>query len=193
MRTPLKLLVNLLELVEVAMCIAGMVAILALVSANVFMRYVLNAPLAWTHEVIMYTFIITSLLGISVGYRRQRHLHLHGIAAFLPDGGERALKIAVNFVILALLIYLTSKAVDLNALYQRFSSPLNHMPRAWLTMGLIWSFVSMSLTTVYFIAELAMTGQIRPIDIMERLHLAGDLARAKSNDPHHDAAEEDLT
>ncbi|MBN9885857.1 TRAP transporter small permease [Salipiger abyssi] len=190
MRKHFRTVVSLLDVLEAGACFAGLVTILALISANVFMRYVMGAPLAWTHEVVMYLFTISSLMGISTAYRRQRHLQLQGLLTFLPAPGARIVRIAVFFALLALLLFLASKAWDLNQLYSRFKSPLNRMPRSILSTGLLWALGSMALSTLYFIVELLAEGRIRRIDILERMGIAGDLSRMKGPDAHPDEAME---
>lgn len=160
----------------------GLVAILVLVSVNVVMRYLLGSPLGWDQEVVMYLFISISVLGISLAYRRGRHLQLYAVQALLSEPARLALRLAVSVVIAVFLVYLMTKAIKLHELYLRFYSPLNRMPRAWLTMALLWSLSSMLLSTVYFVVELVSRKQIRPIDIFERLGLAGNLSRAKYAD-----------
>lgn len=169
----------------------GLVAILVLVGVNVVMRYLLASPLGWDQEIVMYVFISISLLGISLAYRRGRHLQLYGVQALLSDSARLALRLVVSVVIAAFLVYLLTKAIRLHEIFLRFYSPLNRMPRALLTSALLWSLSSMLLSTVYFIVELITRRQVRPIDIFERLGLAGSLSRAKFADaPSRDGTDE---
>lgn len=186
MRKHFRTFVSFLDALEAGFCITGLVSILTLIASNVFMRYVIGAPLAWTHEVVMYIFTVSSLLGISTAYRRQRHLQLQGMLAFLPSAARGIMRIVVFVALLALLLFLAVKAFDLNQLYSRFKSPLNRMPRSILSLGMIWALLSMALTTVYFIVELLAEGNIRRIDILERIGIAGDLSRMESADSRPD-------
>lgn len=163
-------------MIEAGLCIIGLVGILSLVVANVVMRYLFHSPLGWTQEVVMYMFIATSVLGISVAYRRGRHLQLYGIQALLTASTRRVLRLIVSVVVATFLVYLIVQAFQLHELFQRFYSPLNRMPRSWLTLALLWSLTSMLISTLYFIAELAVSEDVRPIDIFARLGLAGNLS-----------------
>ncbi|MBZ8135148.1 hypothetical protein CLD20_17875 [Afifella sp. IM 167] len=158
------------------------VAILCLVSFNVVMRYGLGAPVAWTHEVIMYLFTALVLIGIAVVFRRGRHLQLRGLVVVLPPGWQRMLRIVLSIVLALFFAFLIHEAMGLHTLYRRFFSPLNHMPRSWISLALLWSLISMMITSILVFLEETFLGETVPITIANRFGFAGSLSQSDELD-----------
>lgn len=68
-----------------------MVALVAVVFAQVALRYLTYQPLAWTEEVARYVFIWLSLLGAALGGRRGAHFAVDVLPRALPPAGQRVL------------------------------------------------------------------------------------------------------
>ncbi len=79
-------------------------AMLIVVSAQVWYRFVLNDPLAWSEELARYLFVWISFLGSAVGVRMQVHLGIDLIDKILSPKGRRIMTLAVNLLIQIFLV-----------------------------------------------------------------------------------------
>lgn len=62
---------------------------ITLTFTQVVLRYVFNAPLFWAEEVVLYSIICMSFIGISYGIKHHSHIAVEVLRAFLPDTLER--------------------------------------------------------------------------------------------------------
>lgn len=81
-----------------------MTAMLIVVSAQVWYRFVLNDPLAWSEELARYLFVWISFLGSAVGVRMQVHLGIDLIDKILSPRGRKIMTIGVNILIQIFLV-----------------------------------------------------------------------------------------
>lgn len=77
-----------LELVIAAL----MVALVAVVFAQVTLRYLTYQPVAWTEELARFTFIWLSLVGAAEGARRGAHFAVDMVPQALPGAAGRAFR-----------------------------------------------------------------------------------------------------
>ncbi|MCG8565952.1 MAG: TRAP transporter small permease [Desulfobacterales bacterium] len=85
-----------------------MTAMLIVVSAQVWYRFVLNNPLAWSEELARYLFVWISFLGSAAGIRMNVHLGIDLIDKILSPRGRKIMTLIVNLAIqifLAVVIY----------------------------------------------------------------------------------------
>ena len=81
-----------------------MTVMLVVVSAQVWYRFVLNNPLAWSEEVARYLFVWISFLGSAVGVRMNVHLGIDLIDKVLSPRGRKIMTVAVNLLIQIFLV-----------------------------------------------------------------------------------------
>lgn len=81
-----------------------MTIMLVVVSAQVWYRFVLNNPLAWSEEVARYLFVWISFLGSAVGVRMHVHLGIDLIDKALSPRGRKIMTIVVNLLIQIFLV-----------------------------------------------------------------------------------------
>jgi TRAP-type C4-dicarboxylate transport system permease small subunit len=80
-----------------ARLVAGAVGVMfVVVVAQVFYRYVLNAPLVWAEEAARYLLVFTTFAGASVAMRRGAHIAVTLIVVALPPGVRRAVETAAQ-------------------------------------------------------------------------------------------------
>jgi TRAP-type C4-dicarboxylate transport system permease small subunit len=77
-----------------------------IVFLEVLFRYVLNAPLDWSEELSTFTFVWMSLLGASIGLKRNEHPRLDLIVNLFPSKMQRTIVGFYNLGILFLLAVL---------------------------------------------------------------------------------------
>jgi C4-dicarboxylate transporter DctQ subunit len=67
---------KILDRIEEGICILCLVAMTALVFANVFSRYVLHLSLSFSEEITTNLFVLLSMMGTAIAARRRAHLGL---------------------------------------------------------------------------------------------------------------------
>ena len=81
-----------------------MTVMLVVVSAQVWYRFVLNDPLAWSEELARYLFVWISFLGSAVGVRMQVHLGIDLIDKVLSPRGRKIMTLVVHLAIQIFLV-----------------------------------------------------------------------------------------
>lgn len=83
--------------VEIAIASLG-IAMVLVVAAQVFARYVLNHSLFWSEELARYLLVWLTMLGASVAYRRHLHPGIDIITVRLPSAAAGWVKIFTHLV-----------------------------------------------------------------------------------------------
>jgi len=83
-----------------ALCMAALLITLGL---QVFTRYVLNDPFAWTEEASRYLYVYIVFLGASAAVSDRSHVAIGFLVAALPRPMQWAVSFAINLLILFLL------------------------------------------------------------------------------------------
>lgn len=73
-------------------------AMLVIVVAQVFFRYVVNDALTWAEEAARYLLVLTTFLGASVAMRRSAHMVVGLFVERFAGGARRAVDLAVQAV-----------------------------------------------------------------------------------------------
>jgi len=129
---------HLARVTEIVMVILT-VAMVSLVSYQVFERYVLHYTPPWSEELSVYLMIWFGMLGIAAGVRRGTHMSLHYFADKLPKSVQSVLEIlkyAMVLVYVSVLLWQgivlvrltmsqTSAAMDLRIGYVYLSLPVS--------------------------------------------------------------------
>lgn len=79
--------------------VAALVALVGIVFANVFGRYVLGQSLMWSLEAARWLFIAIILLGVPLAHRMRMHLRLSIIVDMLPARGRAAADLAGDIIV----------------------------------------------------------------------------------------------
>ncbi|PSL15382.1 TRAP transporter small permease [Shimia abyssi] len=99
-----------LERLLVALLLAGIVL---LITANVIMRYVLNASLSWGEELTLWVFVWFVWLSVSYAFQQGAHVQITFLRDLLSDTGKQFLEILVDVLVLGFLIVLIIECLDL--------------------------------------------------------------------------------
>jgi len=75
------------------------VALAVIVFIQVFNRYVLKSPLAWSEDMAMFLFQWVSFLGAAIGVKRMRHFGIELVVRRLPENMHRTVEMIVPFFI----------------------------------------------------------------------------------------------
>ena len=82
---------KILDKIEEAICIVCLLAMTALVFANVFSRYVLHLSLSFSEEITTNLFVLLSMMGTAIAARRRAHLGLSILTDAVSPKLRRAL------------------------------------------------------------------------------------------------------
>jgi TRAP-type C4-dicarboxylate transport system permease small subunit len=102
------------------------VALAVVVFVQVFNRYVLKAPLAWSEDLAMLLFQWVTFLGAAIGVKRMRHFGIELLVRNLPEKFHRAIEsIGPVFVGIVVLIMITEGIELLSYNRARIYSSMN--------------------------------------------------------------------
>ena len=85
---------NIVEWVAAVM----VVALAIIVFVQVFNRFVLKAPLAWSEDLAMLLFQWVAFLGAAIGVKRMRHFGIELVVRKLPEKIHHKLELIVPFI-----------------------------------------------------------------------------------------------
>lgn len=99
---------------------------------QVFMRYVMNKPLAWTEEFVMIAFIWAVFWAAAFMVRIKEHVSFDVLYDFLSDNGRRACAIFAMAVLLVAFGLLIPHTWDYLNFLTRKNSPVMRLPMEWI-------------------------------------------------------------
>ena len=129
-------------------CFVLVIALAAVVFFQVFNRFVLKAPLAWTEELAMLLFQWVVFLGAAVGVKRMSHFGIDLLVEKLPQKARRRVEIIIPFSIGVIALTLIIEGIKLLKLtqFQGYTTmPFSH---AWATAAMPVSGVLMILYVI---------------------------------------------
>ena len=102
-----------------------------LVLYQVFTRYVLNNPAAFTEELVRYSLIWTGFIGAAYAFSTREHMALTLVIHKLDDKKKRTLQTVINLLILLFALFvMTIGGVKLALSAQKVYSALLGIPRS---------------------------------------------------------------
>ncbi len=116
------------------------VAMVCLVSYQVFQRYVLDYTPPWSEELSVYLMIWFGMLGIANGVRRESHMSLHYFADLFPQVVQKPLDIIKYVLILIYTGILIREGFTMVELTMSQTSPAMHLPVGLVYASLPFSF-----------------------------------------------------
>ena len=147
--------------------IALMSAIVVVISAGVFWRYVLNDALAWTEEIAKYLLVWLTFVGAPLALRSGGHIAVEVLPGMLPPRLRSALQALILSVVVAVLLVLAHQSWGL-AMNARIQTA------ATFELSLMWVMLAVPLGS----ALMVLVG----VDMLLR-SLAGMVAADPSQEP----------
>jgi TRAP-type transport system small permease protein len=80
-------------------CVAGLLAIVAVVSWQVFGRYVLNSSPTWAENLALVLILYVTLIGAAVGVRDAGHIGMDSILVLAPDKLRNRVEIVIHALV----------------------------------------------------------------------------------------------
>lgn len=136
-----------------------MAAMVVVIAAQVWYRYILNEPLSWSAELGRYVFVWISFLGAAAGVRYQVHLGIDLLPKILPERVYRLAVVLMNLIVQVFLVIIIFWGIELLRIVRFQSSPSMNIsmlyPYLAVPVGSIFMFIN-SLR----ISFAAVTGRI---------------------------------
>jgi TRAP-type C4-dicarboxylate transport system permease small subunit len=134
------------QIVEAA-CAVVAVALAVTVFIQVFNRFVLKTPLAWSEDLAMLLFQWMVFLGAALGVRRMRHFGIELVVKQLPARARHALELVVPVIIGIVALIMVSQGITLLSF---------NMTRMYGTMNLsyTWAYLPIPVSGVLIILYL---------------------------------------
>jgi TRAP-type C4-dicarboxylate transport system permease small subunit len=117
----------------VVILLAVMVAVLVL---QVFFRFVMDDPLAWSEELARYAFVWVTFLGAAVAFRHGSHIVVDTIVRMFPQGTQTALAWVVDLLVVAALLVLLVQGIGIVAVTADTVSTMLEVPMSWVYAAL---------------------------------------------------------
>jgi TRAP-type C4-dicarboxylate transport system permease small subunit len=89
------------------------VALAAVVFVQVFNRYVLKAPLAWSEDLAMLLFQWVTFLGAAIGVKRMRHFGIELVVRNLPEKFHRAIEYLIPVFVGVVALIMITEGIEL--------------------------------------------------------------------------------
>ena len=80
--------------------VAGLVALLAAVSWQVFGRYVLNSTPTWAESLALLLVLYVTMFGVAVGVRNSGHIGLESLLVLAPDWLRIKIEVLIHSLVL---------------------------------------------------------------------------------------------
>ncbi len=138
---------NLLDRVIEAVCALLMVVLTVTVFVQVFNRFVLQTPLAWSEDLAMLLYQWVVFVGAALGVKRLRHFGIELVVRQFPERWRHYVELATPVVMLLVAIVMIVQGYTLVSINQN---------RTFSTMDLsyIWAFLPIPLSGVLIIIYL---------------------------------------
>jgi TRAP-type C4-dicarboxylate transport system permease small subunit len=103
-------------------------AILAVMSLQIFLRYVLNMSLIWSDELSRYLLIAMAFIGCATGVRKRNHIRIDVIDYILGERARRLLWIVTDAIVLFYLVYIVVQSLEMLRIFARRPSTALGLP-----------------------------------------------------------------
>ena len=135
--------------IETVCSVAILSVLIALISCQVFLRYLFNNPFTWAEELGALLLIYLSFVTGDVVYKKNAHISIDYVVGFFPSRLRAATEIALAVMICVCLTALT--VVSLPLIRDQFGFTIAAalpLSKSWWTMPVPIVFLSMILTTI---------------------------------------------
>jgi TRAP-type C4-dicarboxylate transport system permease small subunit len=148
-----RLLLVSLGKIERLLGVALLGAIVVAIILQVFFRYVMQNPLVWVMEFSSGCFIWGTFLCVSYALKKNRHITLNSLTAYLPDRVRAFLRATAYLLIIILCVIMIAKAVNVINVEGRsttVSLPIM-IPKSWLFSIPVFLSAILSLFTCFYL------------------------------------------
>lgn len=139
-------------------CFVLVIALAVIVFVQVFNRYVLKTPLAWSEELAMLIFQWVTFLGAAIGVRRMSHFGIDLLVERLSEKARRRIEILIPIFIGIVAITMITEGYKVFDLTRRQYYTTMDFSRAWAYAAIP---VSGALMILYLVEVWIRSGKKR--------------------------------
>lgn len=150
MRQAVKIFDSFIGWIEDACCIVLFTAIICIMVAHVFLRYVMMSGLMWTDELVQILLVFMVIFGSARAIRTNGHTELTGLSNMLPEKPRWALRFIVSMICVAFFILLFAASVQYVTTAGRIRTVVLRIPRAYC-------YASMAIGAAFMLYEFIKT------------------------------------
>ena len=161
-----KKLLQIIMNIEITIGAIMIIFISVAITAQVFMRYVINRPFSWVQEAVMLSFIWATMLGASVVLKIGCHIKINTFIRFLNLTVIRVINMIISIVVMGTLIFLVRwlpAVIRIQNMSYTSALPINIPRGLFYSLPIFVSVLSMMLTQIYFIINQLMAIIGKPI------------------------------
>ncbi|WP_319559711.1 TRAP transporter small permease [Marispirochaeta sp.] len=140
-----KKLVRILEII----CGAFLVAMVALLFAQVGTRYILQGSLLWAGEIAVWFFVWITYLGAVILYINKKHIVVDILTTFLPEKVNKTIEMISSVIILIFLLIVFKESIPVVISYSKQTATSVALSKKYLFSSLSVSTGLMILYTIY--------------------------------------------
>ncbi|MCO6381481.1 TRAP transporter small permease [Oceanicola sp. 502str15] len=156
---------RLLGRLEVALAIIALSVIIVIMLNQVFSRYILGQPSIWAEELATYLLIWLAFVAASVTYKMKRHIAIQTYATFVGPRVRALTHVVIHLIIAAVLLTVIAyipDAMRTERLQSTVGLPVDIKLHWFFTVPTLVTFISMTLTALFYAAD-AARGGVSPI------------------------------
>lgn len=128
--------------------------IVAIIAAQIFMRFVFGKPLSWAEELASLSLIYLSFLTADIVYKEKAHISIDFLVKFFSPKLRAATALAVYTLIGIFLAWLIPVCIALLKMqFGHITAAVLTLPKSFWSLPVPIAFGSMLLSTGYFISE----------------------------------------
>ena len=132
-----------------------------LVLIQVFSRYILNSPVAFTEELVRYSLIWTGFIGAAYAYRKHQHVGVDLLVERLPAGARRVVHLITNALLVIINGYITVLSVQFIQSSWIKRMPITKLPSSVVSTALVIGFGLMTIySLVFFVKDLKRSSSL---------------------------------
>ncbi|MCG6929090.1 MAG: TRAP transporter small permease [Desulfofustis sp.] len=142
-----------------------MAAMVVIIAAQVWYRFVLNDPLSWSEEAGRYLFVWISFMGAAAGVRYQMHLGIDLMDKILTPGLYRWVVVVVNLIIEVFLVIIVYWGFKILGVIKFQESASMHISMAYpylaVPVGSIFMFINSARVLVAALRNKTLDREVR--------------------------------
>lgn len=128
--------------------------IVAIIAAQIVMRFVFGKPLSWAEELASLSLIYLTFLTADIIYKDKAHISIDFLIKFFTPKLRAGVALAVHIMIGIFLIWLIPVCITLLKMqFGHITAAVLTLPKSFWSLPVPIAFVSMILSTGYFISE----------------------------------------
>lgn len=137
---------------ELTLAIVALVVVVALSSAQAFLRYFVGASLWWAQEVAENTIMISYFLGISYVFKTRQEIYVEFVSGMTPMKVQLALYILEQILTLIFAVAILWLVYLFSPTLFNMRTPVLRLPAIVTPAPLILSSAMIALTSIYYMA-----------------------------------------